>query len=432
MPERAIVFERSQIGPELVPGTQVAATRMLLGTSIMPSITSENTTYRPRGARMVTTNVQNKEWTEAEIEMEVAQYTDMAYMFSGLFGRPSISVPVASVNLHEWDPLTFSGYTPLTFTVQSGGPLRASAFGYGLVTGLEMEGDRDGVSMSGSMIGQRTTDGSTITPGTAEIQTITATGTVSGGTYTISFYGETTTAIAFGASAATVQTALIALSNIEPGDVVVTGGPLPGTPMVLTFGGMYAGADVGLVSINSAALTGTTPLYTPSQTTPGATIAQVSLQPISGNEWDFFLDGTAAGLGTTKLTRCFGWNWGITDLYGPVWVGNTSQTSWAAHVDLPPSTSFGFRVAGDGSGMGPLANLRNGSLVFPRIKCTGPTLGAQTYLYQHDFAVAITGITTGEDEDGVYSTSYEGEIAYDRTWGKFTSIDLKNDVTAIV
>jgi hypothetical protein len=50
----------------------------------------------------------------------------------------------------------------------------------------------------------------------------TYTGTVTGGTRTLTVNGQTTTAIAFGASAATIQAALEALNNVAPGDVTVT------------------------------------------------------------------------------------------------------------------------------------------------------------------------------------------------------------------
>jgi hypothetical protein len=56
---------------------------------------------------------------------------------------------------------------------------------------------------------------------TSEVQTITVTAT--GGTFTITYSGQTTAALAYNASTATVQAALWALSNIADNDVAVTG-----------------------------------------------------------------------------------------------------------------------------------------------------------------------------------------------------------------
>jgi hypothetical protein len=91
------------------------------------------------------------------------------------------------------------------------------------------------------------------------VQVITPGGVIVGGTYTLTFDGQETAPIAAGANAATVQAALEALSNVAPGDIVVTGGPLTTTALTLTFGGAYAGIDVPQVTIDASDLTGTDP-----------------------------------------------------------------------------------------------------------------------------------------------------------------------------
>lgn len=89
-----------------------------------------------------------------------------------------------------------------------------------------------------------------------EVQTIDL-GGATAGTITIEFDGETTGAIAFDATAAAVQAELEGLSNVDPGDIAVTGGPLPGT-ITLTFGGQYAGVNVPEVVVTPSGLTGGT------------------------------------------------------------------------------------------------------------------------------------------------------------------------------
>lgn len=91
---------------------------------------------------------------------------------------------------------------------------------------------------------------------TNEVQTVSL-GAATAGTVTIGFDGETTGAIAFNASTADVQAALLALSNLNQGDVVVTGGPFPGT-VTLTFGGAYNGVNVPQVVVTPTGLTGGT------------------------------------------------------------------------------------------------------------------------------------------------------------------------------
>jgi hypothetical protein len=92
-----------------------------------------------------------------------------------------------------------------------------------------------------------------------EVQSLaTASGTITAGTFTLMFEGQTTTALAWNASASTIITALNALSTVAPGDIVGTGGALPGTPVVLTFGGAYAGVNVPAIVVDSTGLTGGT------------------------------------------------------------------------------------------------------------------------------------------------------------------------------
>lgn len=93
--------------------------------------------------------------------------------------------------------------------------------------------------------------------GTNAVQTMTKTGTVSGGTYTLTYDGQTTSAIARNAVAADIQTALEALSNVAPGDIIVTGGPASSTtPTVFTFSGALAGKPVALMTVDYTSITG--------------------------------------------------------------------------------------------------------------------------------------------------------------------------------
>ncbi len=104
--------------------------------------------------------------------------------------------------------------------------------------------------------------------GTAEVQTLTESGTISGGTFTITFNGQTTAAIASSATASTVQAALEALSNVAPGDIAVTGGPVETTALTLTFYGNLIG-NVAQVTVDTTNLTGSTPGITVATATPG-------------------------------------------------------------------------------------------------------------------------------------------------------------------
>lgn len=92
-------------------------------------------------------------------------------------------------------------------------------------------------------------------PGVDEVQSVTVTG-ATGGTFTLTYSGQTTAGIAHDADAAAVQAALEALSNIAVGDVACAGGPLGTAAVTITFQGALAKTDVAEMTADSGALTG--------------------------------------------------------------------------------------------------------------------------------------------------------------------------------
>lgn len=90
-----------------------------------------------------------------------------------------------------------------------------------------------------------------VTTGTDEIQVVSLQGQPSGGTFTLTFEGQTTAAIAYDADAATLEAALEALSNIAVGEVDVT--LLAAGQWQVTFA---KNRDVAQMIGNGASLTG--------------------------------------------------------------------------------------------------------------------------------------------------------------------------------
>jgi hypothetical protein len=116
-----------------------------------------------------------------------------------------------------------------------------------------------------------------------EVQSVSITGGPTGGTFTLTFDGETTAGIAYNAAASAVQTALEALSNIQPGDVICTGGALPGTAVTVTFAGRWLGKNVPQMTAASGSLTGgSTPTAAVSTTTGGGSTASDGTETLAG------------------------------------------------------------------------------------------------------------------------------------------------------
>jgi hypothetical protein len=140
--------------------------------------------------------------------------------------------------------------------------------------------------------------------GVDEVQGIVKNSTVTAGTFRLSFQGFVTGPIAWTADTAILETALNALPSIAHGGtgvvgVVVTGGPLPGTALVVTFSGsQVAKRAQPLLVLHRNDLTGGGTMAI-TESTAGVTVfgagAAPGTQAINGvNGTLYYNNGTAA------------------------------------------------------------------------------------------------------------------------------------------
>jgi hypothetical protein len=118
---------------------------------------------------------------------------------------------------------------------------------------------RDCAPMTGNAAGLTGASVTVVTTQTAntpvnEQQTVALSGSPQGGTFTLTFAGETTGNIAFDATAADVQTELEGLATPVPGDIAVQG--LDGGPWTVEFQGNYEGTNVPEMTGDPALLSG--------------------------------------------------------------------------------------------------------------------------------------------------------------------------------
>lgn len=126
------------------------------------------------------------------------------------------------------------------------------------------------------------------TAGTREQQTFTKSGTITGGTFKLTFNSVQTGALAFDITASALETALNALSTVQnAGGVTVTGGPLNTGAFTVTFN--YGGNQSAFIA-DATGLTGTT---------PGVTVAE-SVAGVAGA-----VDGRATSANIVGLLNTF-------------------------------------------------------------------------------------------------------------------------------
>lgn len=138
---------------------------------------------------------------------------------------------------------------------------------------------------------------------------------------------ETTAAIAHNATAAGVQSALLALDAFESGDVVASGGPLPGTPVVITFGGRYAKRPVSALATTDSLTGGTDPASSVTETNAGVVPAG-TFGPYATNN----VDGTGTARAILKYA--------CRVVNGAIYIGSLGE----ARYDAPAFFNGAFRT----------------------------------------------------------------------------------------
>jgi len=107
-----------------------------------------------------------------------------------------------------------------------------------------------------------------------EVQTVTVNGAPTGGTFTLGINGVNTDPIAYNASAADVEAALVATGQVRDADVTVG---KASNVYTITFSGELAGQNVPTLTQTSALTGGTTPSVAVGTTTQGTEGAQTIL-----------------------------------------------------------------------------------------------------------------------------------------------------------
>lgn len=429
---RASVFEIVQLGAESMvdPGTAVAATKKLqgLGYKLTPKL--ETSRFRPNGFKYDTLVIPGKEWTEYAVDGRV-DYDNLRYALASVINSPTISTLGTNGRTWLFESSSNSPDVLTTYTVETGSQVRASRSTGLVFNSLELSFKRDEAMVSGSCLARELIDNIYITG--PQVNTLAFTGTVSGGTFTVTKGAATSAAIPYNATADAVQLAMWNMSTIGPGNVFVSGGPGPAS-YVVQWGGSLAGAAVTLTATGTS-LTGTTPGITVNATQAFAAVTDVVALPINPGSVNVYVDSAFASIGTTKLTRVLEATISISDRVSQLWVLNSANASYAAMVEGPPNVTMKLKMEANAAGMAYFTNIRAGSTVFIRVESVGPNLpapdAAQTYLFRWDMAAKVESPDSMDDTDGAYTIDWTFRGVHDATMGKMLSVRMQNLATAL-
>jgi hypothetical protein len=328
MTERATISQVVQIGAESVQGTAVAAGKLLGALELSGGIKAENKAFRPTGHKYSSFVVPGKEWVEMKLSGQ-ATYGEIVYPLCSILKNVSPTADGTLPKLWTFTPALSTEDTVKTYTIEQGSTVRAHSFAYGLVTEFGLKFTRDGCEVSGTMIGQRISDGITLTSTPAAIE--------------------------------------------DP------------------------------------------------------------YMPIAGTQIDVKLADSWAGLaGASVFARMLQAEWKISDRFKPMWVLDSSKTSWVAHVESPPKVELKLLVEADAAGMALLTLMRAGTGKWVRIACTGAAIESGKYWsLQIDGSYNVLAAAEWKDEDGVYAIEWTLEAVYDATAVKTIEVIARNKVASL-
>lgn len=428
MPERATVFETTQVGLEAAatPGTVVVAPKRLLAVSVEPKPMVPTVPQRNLGSKFVNQTFNKKEWTQADMK-GIGCFQTLPYLLNCILTGVTPSTPGGGTNSRLWSytPNTYSPDAPSTLTVESGSSAGAERFPFACLDSLAMRFTKDDVGISGTWFGQALVEGATLTPGANETYKVDV-GDSSGGTFTLTKGANTTSAQAFNVLAATLQSQLEGLASIGAGNVTVTGTGPTADPYVITFKGTLSATAITLTgsgaSLSGGAHTLTIAEYELGTTTP-VDITPVLIDPTM---WQVSL--SPDGSSYTLLNRCFEAEFAINNRFSQVMTLDDSKSSYSAVVEKMVGLSAMLCIEHDTVGAGFMTQLRAKTDYWCRLLATGPLIeGSLHYLMQIDFPFHFKDNTRADKSD-VWSSTYHLEPIYKASWngGAALKIQVQN------
>lgn len=139
-----------------------------------------------------------------------------------------------------------------------------------------------------------------------------------------------------------------ALPSIAPGDVLVSGGPFPSTPIYVQFAGAYEGTDVNLITIDGSNLTGSGSVQVTTTRQGHGRSDEIQILDFVGSvggTWSIYKALEAGGPGS-QGSSFLDWNDPSSDVHTAIntmhfYGGNVDVDGFATLVDPRNGQTFG-------------------------------------------------------------------------------------------
>lgn len=396
---------------------------------ISPTIETE--TFASSGDSVPSIVNINDDYGEGSLEGKV-DYNSIHYILSSLFGATVPTIPGGGTNSRRWN-WNWTGrglITPKTYRMCVGSEQSAEIMPGALFNGFSISGNREGMDLDADVWGMAIKTDELLggyTPPTSEI---TITGTPTGGNIVLRF-GTVEVTVAYNATASAVATAVQTALQAAGAPTLVagSGGPLPGTPVVLTYTKSFPGHPI----VKTNALTG--------GTTPGASVAEdtaavddatdVVPKPMFPLHASVYLDNSWGSLGSTQLKHAYDMDLGFGEKYERTMPINRSRDS-DSYVEIADQEhTLDLTLAVDYRQRKLLEDVRIGDFKFFRYEAIGPIIeGSIRYDLMLDLALLIDEVGEGEENNNIYVREFSFKVGRDATSGMAAAARVTNVMTA--
>jgi len=448
---RSSVFQAAKVAVETTAGTAPSSGyKKLTALGFSPTINPTVKTFRPAGQKYTTVTALNREDSTWSLD-GLPTFTEIIYPLSsvlteaektaagGTTSAASGSRVMGADGTHWFfKPSATDADSPVSFTVYKGGIGGAERATFLRVGDLTLTFNRNDSSISGSAMA-RALEADQHMPGN-EVQQIAV--NANGGTFTITYSGQTTAALAYNISEALLLAALEGLSNIPTGALRVTQtvAASPAFTYQIEFGAGLGETDITTMTTDALSLTGGASTATVTTVTAGAAISAVALVPVLPTQISVYafssaqasISDTTNETSTYRLSDVMEITLPITGRYAEYWTLDASQSSFNAMIEAAPTLQFTTKMQANSAGFAYLNTLRSGGTVYFRIKAVGAVISSvEHYEMTIDLAGKVTAASEIADSDGVYAVTWTWDAVPTLANGGPIEIAVVNNITAL-